>query len=62
MGLRSRIGRAFGGSAEDESAEAEEYDLPDPGARALHDDPAPSLLGGLEAPGEGPDTPSGPAP
>jgi hypothetical protein len=52
LGLRSWISRVFGGGAEDESAEVEEYGLADPGAEELREHPAQSFFGGFEPPGK----------
>ena len=51
MGLGSWISRVFRTGPDDESAEAEEYGLPDAGAEDLREHPAPSLLGGFESSG-----------
>jgi hypothetical protein len=52
LGLRSWISRVFGSGADDESAEVEEYDLPDRGAEDLGEHPAQSFFGGFEPPGK----------
>jgi hypothetical protein len=52
LGFRSWIGRVFGSGRDDESAEVEEYHLPDQGAQDLSEHPAPSYLGGFESPGK----------
>jgi hypothetical protein len=53
VGVRSWFSRVFGSGAEDESAEVEEYHLPDQGAEDLREHPEPSLFGGVEPPSEG---------
>ena len=42
----------FRTNPDDDSAEVEEYHLPDPGAEDLSEHPAPSYLGGFESPGK----------
>lgn len=64
MTLTDWFRRLFRGTTpDDESAEVEEYKLPDPGPEALRSDPAPSLFGGVEPPREeGLEAPPDPAP
>jgi hypothetical protein len=52
LGFKSWITRVFRTGPDDESAEVEEYHLPDPGAEDLREHPAPSYLGGFESPGK----------